>query len=259
MPLRKASELEQLLDERSGDLVGQGTDPGVAAADGATLVMVEAALGRDRLVRSADGFVTRRAHERFALADLERLAQQEPQRLSPNVLLRPVVESALLPTVAYVAGPGELRYLPLCRPIYESLGVVPQLPVPRWSGILVEHRVDRVLEKFGATLDELLQHGRALESRVVRSQLPSEAVATLERLRAELTAGFDTLAEVARTIDPTIEKTIQNIGKQALSGTQDVERKLVQHLREAFRGRAEPGGTGPDRGASRWQSPRNGC
>jgi bacillithiol biosynthesis cysteine-adding enzyme BshC len=230
--LRQASELEQLLNERSGDLMGQGTDPGVVAADGATLVMVEAALGRDRLVRSADGFVTRRAHQRFALADLEHLAQQEPQRLSPNVLLRPVVESALLPTVAYVAGPGELRYLPLCRPIYKSLSVVPQQPVPRWSGILVEHRVDRILEKFGATLDELLQPGRALESRVVRSQLPSEAEATLERLRTELTAGFDTLAEVARTIDPTIEKTVQNIGKQALSGTQDVERKLVQHLRK---------------------------
>jgi uncharacterized protein YllA (UPF0747 family) len=193
---------------------------------------VEAALGRDRLVRTDGGFVTRRGHERFELADLERLVQEEPQRLSPNVLLRPVVESALLPTVAYVAGPGELRYLPLCRPLYERLGVVPQLPVPRWSGILVEHRVDRVLEKFGATLEELLQPGRALESRVVRSQLPSETIAILERLRGELAAGYDTLANVARAIDPTIEKTIQNAGKQAQGGTQDVERKLVQHLRK---------------------------
>jgi len=230
--LRKASDIERLLDQRSGDLAGQGTDPGVAAADGATLVMVEAALGRDRLVRTDGGFVTRRGHERFELADLERLVQEEPQRLSPNVLLRPVVESALLPTVAYVAGPGELRYLPLCRPLYERLGVVPQLPVPRWSGILVEHRVDRVLEKFGATLEELLQPGRALESRVVRSQLPSETIAILERLRGELAAGYDTLANVARAIDPTIEKTIQNAGKQAQGGTQDVERKLVQHLRK---------------------------
>jgi bacillithiol biosynthesis cysteine-adding enzyme BshC len=230
--LRKASDIERLLDQRSGDLAGQGTDPGVAAADGATLVMVEAALGRDRLVRTDGGFVTRRGHERFELADLERLVQEEPQRLSPNVLLRPVVESALLPTVAYVAGPGELRYLPLCRPLYERLGVVPQLPVPRWSGILVEHRVDRVLEKFGATLEELLQSGRALESRVVRSQLPSETIAILERLRGELAAGYDTLANVARAIDPTIEKTIQNAGKQAQGGTQDVERKLVQHLRK---------------------------
>jgi Uncharacterized protein conserved in bacteria (DUF2317). len=71
-----------------------------------------------------------------------------------------------------------------------------------------------------------------LESRVVRSQLPSETTAILERLRGELAAGYDTLANVARTIDPTIEKTIQNVGKQAQSGTQDVERKLVQHLRK---------------------------
>jgi len=74
--LRKAADIERLLDERSGDLVGQGTDPGVAAADGATLVMVEAALGRDRLVRTDGGFVTRRAHQPFGFADLERLAQR---------------------------------------------------------------------------------------------------------------------------------------------------------------------------------------
>ena len=100
--------------------------------------------------------MTRRSRERFDLAALQRIAAAEPERLSPNVLLRPVIESALLPTVAYLAGPGELRYLALTPPVYERMRIPRQLALPRWSGILVEPRVDRVLQKFNIELDDLL-------------------------------------------------------------------------------------------------------
>ena len=63
--------------------------------------------------------------------------------------------SALLPTVAYLGGPGELRYLAITPPIYQHLEVHRQRPLPRWSGVLVEPRVDRVLDKFDITLDDL--------------------------------------------------------------------------------------------------------
>jgi bacillithiol biosynthesis cysteine-adding enzyme BshC len=230
--LRRARELEDVLDQKSAELAGQGTDPGVAAADGATLVMLESALGRDRLVRDTSGFVTRRGQERFALGDLEAIAARDPQRLSPNVLLRPVVESAILPTVAYVAGPGELRYLPLAAPLYQRLEVVPQLPVPRWSGVLVEQKVDRTLQKFGADLEELMVPGQALENRVVLSQLPDDSREALAALRAALERGYEALARGARAIDPTIEKTIVNLGHQAQAGTQEAERRLVSHLKK---------------------------
>ena len=87
-------------------------------------------------MRAGDGFRTRRGGETYSTADLAAIAAAEPERLSPNVLLRPVVESAVLPTVAYVAGPGELRYLALTPPVYAALGVDRQLPVPRWSGLV---------------------------------------------------------------------------------------------------------------------------
>jgi uncharacterized protein YllA (UPF0747 family) len=193
--------------------------------------MLEGKQGRDRLVAADGAFVTRRGRERFSLDDLAAIARREPTRLSPNVLLRPVVESALLPTVSYLGGPAELRYLAFTPPVYRRLGVERQRPLPRWSGVLVEPRVDRVLEKFGIGLADLLEPSGSVEARLVRSQLPGAALEALAAIRAAVEEGYATLEQSASGIDPTLVRPIQSTRHQALAGSQEIEKKLVQHLK----------------------------
>jgi bacillithiol biosynthesis cysteine-adding enzyme BshC len=226
-----ARELDRDLEQRAEELRLAGADPGVAVGDGATLVMLEGAQGRDRLMIEEGGFITRRGRERFDLAALQNIAATEPQRLSPNVLLRPVLESALLPTVAYLAGPGELNYLALTPPVYERMRIPRQLALPRWSGILVEPRVDRVLQKFNIELSDLLSPAGALEAKLVRSQLSEEAVHAIEQLRSALETGYESLGRSAAQIDPTLVRPVQGAKNQGLSGVHDIERKLMQHLK----------------------------
>lgn len=230
--LQHHNRLDQALVERDKALKAAGRDPGVTVGDGATLVMFEGRLGRDRLAAGPAGFLTRRGHEELSLADVKRFAKEDPGRFSPNVLLRPAIESAILPTAAYMAGPGELRYLMLAESIYAPLGLVRQPALPRWSGILIDARTDRVLEKFGATLPELLEPGQKLEARVVRQQLPVEAVAGLEHLRNAIQTDYEAVARAAFAVDPTIERPIRNLARQALQGTEDAEKRLVSHLKK---------------------------
>jgi bacillithiol biosynthesis cysteine-adding enzyme BshC len=226
----RAGELDAALARRAGALREAGADPGVAVGDGAALVLLEGRDGRDRLVPGAAGWTLRRSGERFDRGALEGVAAAEPTRLSPNVLLRPVVERALLPTVAYVAGPGELRYLPLAAPLYDRLGLVPQRPVPRWSGLVVEAQADRVAAKFGATLEELMADGAALERRVVRDDLPEAARRALDRLRETSGREFGTLAEVAAEVDPTLVRSLGGLARRTGWAVDRAERKLVAHL-----------------------------
>ena len=230
--LERSERLDRVLAERHARLSAEGRDPGVTVGDGATLVMFEGLQGRDRLVARSPGFQSRRSQEQLSLAEVERFAAQEPGRFSPNVLLRPAIESALLPTVAYLAGPGEMRYLALAEAVYPILDIPRQKPLPRWSGIMVDARVDRVLEKYKATLEELMEPGQRLEARVVRDQLPAEARQALEGLRAAIATGYEVLARTAAAIDPTIEKPIRNLANQAATGMQDAEKKLVNHLKK---------------------------
>jgi bacillithiol biosynthesis cysteine-adding enzyme BshC len=229
--LEHAAAIDADLERRSEALGDTARTSGVMVGDGAALVMLEGKQGRDRLVASDGSFITRRGREGFTLDQLAAIAAREPTRLSPNVLLRPVVESALLPTVAYLGGPAELRYLAFTPPVYQRLGVERQRPLPRWSGVLVEPRVDRVLEKFGIELGDLLDPSGALEARLVRSQLPGEAVDALHRIRAAAEEAYAALERTASAIDPTLVRPIQGARHQALAGAGEVEKKLVQHLK----------------------------
>ncbi|MHB1328191.1 MAG: bacillithiol biosynthesis cysteine-adding enzyme BshC [Gemmatimonadales bacterium] len=226
--VRRAGELDGLLVRRAEQLSDAGHPVSVKVGDGATLVFVEGAAGRDRLRIDGNAVVARRSGERYSEAELAALAQAEPERFSPNVLLRPVMESVLLPTVAYVGGPGELRYLRLAEVLYPALGAHRQIPVPRWSGVLVEPRVNRTAEKFGLTVAELVAGDDSLEQRVLKSLSPEDFDPAFAAVREAVTTGFERIAAVARQIDVTLEKPVQSGQNSALGQIADLEKRLLQ-------------------------------
>jgi len=185
-------------------------------ADGYTPVFIEARQGRDRLQRDGAGFVTRRSGERFTRTELERVAVEAPERLSPNVLLRPVVEAALLPTVAYAAGPAELKYLQDAVPLYDAL---------------VEGRVEKLMERHGIDLAAFDGKPGELEARLVRHELPPETVATLAALKSDIEQQYGRLLQSVVQIDPTLERTVESARNAALSGAQTIEKKVVASLK----------------------------
>ena len=226
-----SADLDRDLGRRAVELVDEGRDPGIAVGDGATLVMLDGPGGRDRLVRDGDGFATRRGGERFTMAELQAIAAADPARLSANVLLRPVVESALLPTVAYCAGPGELRYLPLAQPVFERMRVHRPAPTPRWSGVIVDAHVDRALARFGISLDALLDPGADVLAHAAREHLPASATAAIAGLRTDVAARYAELRAGAAAIDPTLVRPVEGAERRALDGLSRVEAKLVRNLK----------------------------
>lgn len=229
--IHESDALEAQLQPLAATLAARGADPGVSLGDGATLVMLEGAGGRDRMRRAGDTVVTRRGRERLTLAEVSAIAAAEPERLSPNVLLRPVVESALLPTVAYAAGPGELKYLALTPPIYQHLQITRQQPVPRWSGLMVEPRVDRILGKFNLELGDLMGPAGAAEAKVVREAMPEELAAALRRLQHTLEREYGIIEEGAVAVDPTLQRPVESAKGGARTTLEKVEKKLLQHLK----------------------------
>ena len=187
--LRQAMPLAEALAGRSGALVAAGFRPQVAEVAGLSLVF-----------RVHDGERRRiRAAEARTVADAA-----SPDGLSPNVLLRPVVERALLPTAAYVAGPAELAYFAQTGAVADALEVERPLAVPRWSCTIIEPHVERILDRFGLRIDEL-RDPHAVETRLARQALPEQTARALARLRDAVGKSIAELAaDAERIVSPAV-------------------------------------------------------
>lgn len=84
-----------------------------------------------------------------------KLAGLEPERLSCSVVTRPLAQDRLLPTLAYVAGPGELAYYAQLREVYHLLGQTMPVLLPRWGVTLIEPEQQQVMERWQLTPGEL--------------------------------------------------------------------------------------------------------
>ena len=230
--LEEAAALDERLRIRAEELETAGRSVVVSTQAGNTLVMVDGDLGRDRLIIDGSDFVTRRSDEKWTLEALRDLAASDPERLSANVLLRPVLEAALLPTLAYVAGPGELAYFPQTAPVFDTLGVTPQRFVARWSARIIEARVRKTLDRYDLTPEDLTAPEGQLEARLVQDAMPSDAVGALERLRSVVDDEFLTLVAGGKQIDQTLQKPIEHARNQMKSGLDHVEKKMISRLKQ---------------------------
>jgi uncharacterized protein YllA (UPF0747 family) len=135
--------------------------------------------------------------------------------LSPNVLLRPVVQDALLPTASYVGGPAEIAYLAQAGAIYDVLNV-PMPPVfPRISATLVEPPVARILKKYDLGVEDVFSGENVLRSRMVSQTHDAEI---FDEVRGEIEAQAErlrpVLGEVDQTLNGALDNSIQKIRHQ---------------------------------------------
>lgn len=208
-------------------------DHRVAVDPSHTLVFLETDQGRDRLVIDDQGFRTRRGGQSFDRDGLLALLDSEPQRFSANVLLRPVVEAALLPTVAYVAGPGELRYLrDQASTVYPLLGVSPQPPLPRWGGVVIDHVSERLMSRLGVTVEQVIGDDGSLGRDIVRSDFPESIDTALDRLRQTIDEVADGLAGDGAGIDGVLPRAIESRRRRLQFVTSDLDALLARHHRK---------------------------
>lgn len=229
--LREHAGLSSAIVTRQLELAQSGRDPGIDHDAGATLVMLDGPDGRDRLVRGGDGFQLRRAGTKLAMADLEQIASESPERLSANVLLRPVLESQLLASVAYCAGPGELRYLALATAVFQALAIPQPAPVPRWSGLIVDSYADRMVDKFGVTIDELRDPHHDVLARAAADRMPASLSAAFRQLRAVAASEFGLVADEAAAIAAPLRRSATGSQRRVDFEVGRLERRLIRSLK----------------------------
>jgi uncharacterized protein YllA (UPF0747 family) len=172
--LSKAAEIARFVSQRNQEIEQAGFATQVQDVPGLSLVFSSASGGRKRVPIKA-------ARKQVVSDDM-----------GPNVLLRPVIERAILPTATYIGGPAEIAYFAQMSPIADTLGVPRPAIVPRWSCMIIEPQVEKILEKLHLVPEDL-RDPHEVESRVARSRLSKRILEELEATRALLDQRLDAL------------------------------------------------------------------
>jgi bacillithiol synthase len=222
---------ERLLAERTAELLSAGYHEQVAVQSGATQLFIHTERGRERLLHDGLARIARESGSRWDVSQLLDRLEREPESLSPNALMRPVVEAGVFPTIAYVGGPAELAYLAQAQPLFGRFGIRAPVAVPRFSATLVEPRIARYLQRLGLDTDQLSTPRHTLLARIVREHLPSGLDTSLAALRRELVEGFSRVADHAGAIDPTLDGVVGSARNRALRQVAQMERRIEREFR----------------------------
>ena len=228
----RAERHERVLREATSGLEAAGYPGQVAILPHAANVFYHGPAGRERLVRVGESWAAREAKERFTPDELDARMRAEPGRFSPNVLLRPVVESAVFPTLAYVGGPGEIAYFAQVKPLFEAYDILPPVAFPRLSVRLVPAEVAEAQAALGVSEAELAAPLDELATGLARRRLDGAVQERLARLREVLVDGFGAVIDAAHAIDPNLDRAVGARRDRALLAVAAAEDKIVAHARK---------------------------
>jgi len=182
--------------------------------------------GGRRSVRQQDGsFIV--GEDRYPAAAFVQQATEKPAGFSPNVLLRPIVQDTLFPTICYVAGPNELAYLGQLRGVYGHFGVPMPLMYPRASATLVDSASARFLNRYRMPLEALQPQDEAALNELLKSQIPQAIEDSFAEASRTIEAQMSRVVEAIPALDPTLEGAARSTLSRMQHDLQTLHNKMI--------------------------------
>jgi bacillithiol biosynthesis cysteine-adding enzyme BshC len=223
---QQAPDLVSALVERSGELESAGYHAQVLVEKDASLLFLLRGNKRLALRWKDHKFVSREGE--IDASDLPALAHS----LSPNALLRPVLQDYLLPTAAYVAGPAEIAYFAQSSVLYQAL--LGRMPVifPRNSFTLLDARAEKMMALNQLRLPDLLAHQEQVKGRIAARLVPNHLTGEFARIEQSVSDSLAKLQSDLQAFDPTLlassQKSASKILYQLRKLRQKTERETLR-------------------------------
>ncbi|MEM0961501.1 MAG: bacillithiol biosynthesis cysteine-adding enzyme BshC [Bacteroidota bacterium] len=150
----------------------------------------------------------RGTEEAMSASEFEQLVRQSPESISPNVVLRPLLQDTLLPTAAYVAGPGEAAYFAQLEPVYEAFDVPMPVIEPRLSLTIVDPGVAKVLDRYDLDLAAIRADVDALWRRLALDASDVDLEHAFGAARGSLDSVFESLTPDVTAVDTELARAL---------------------------------------------------
>ncbi|MFK7972659.1 MAG: bacillithiol biosynthesis cysteine-adding enzyme BshC [Bacteroidia bacterium] len=188
--------------------------------------------GRDRILKRGDDFGIDGRETIISKAEMEALVQNQPERFSPNVILRPLYQEYILPNLAYTGGWGELAYWMQLKGVFEATDTPFPLLLPRFSATMFTQKQQADWEALGFSLADIKTEEHMLFRQYMPNVWDDEQYKALTESVQE---AFDALGEYIGTESKTLPRSV--IGQQVKTTRffKNMEKKLHRLKRDQNR------------------------
>lgn len=187
---------------------------------------------RERIVRVGDVWKVLHLPVEFTETSLLKELEEHPERFSPNVILRGMLQETILPNIAFIGGGGEIAYWLELQPLFDHYRVPYPILILRNSFLLTDGNAQQRLQKLGLTVTDLFEDIEDLVNRFVQKH--TNAALVLKDEYAAIERLFDDLEFKARSIDVTLEASVGAERTRAVKSIGKLEHKFLKAEKKKF-------------------------
>lgn len=184
---------------------------------------------RARIEKQNDNYLVVGTDKKFTAQQLEQLIDTNPEKISPNVVLRPLYQQHILPNIAYVGGPGELAYWLQYKTMFTQFNITYPVLVPRTFITVIEKNIKTKLQKLNFTEVDIFKDEQDL---IKEFQINENAIFDLEEDKKNIDLIFNNINAKINTIDKTLSATVNAEQQKALTSLDVLTAKANKALKQ---------------------------
>jgi bacillithiol biosynthesis cysteine-adding enzyme BshC len=176
--------------------------------------------------REGNRFALRNSKRRFEQEELMKILFENPENFSPNVVLRPLCQDYLLPTIAYIGGPSEVSYFAQLKPAYEHYDITMPIIYPRASVSLVESKINKFLKNYEINFEDIFDHKKLL-SKVVEKISEVKIEDEFSKFYDDINRVFYDMKNMTANVDKTLLNTVDSQKEKVIQSLEIFKSKLT--------------------------------
>jgi bacillithiol synthase len=180
-----------------------------------------------------DQFVGKSGRVAFTKQELLEIATANPEKLSNNVVTRPLMQEWLFPTLAFIAGPGEIAYWAELKLVFEHFQIKMPPIVPRLNITFLDRSVETDLTELGLNLAHVLQRGCSQEKQQFIDGIKDKEVEALfHQVKEQLLGQYRMIEEKTNGLDTGLVPLVKKNEKIVMKEINFMESKLQESVRQ---------------------------
>ena len=187
---------------------------------------------RERIVKVKDKFITHDSRLTFSEKEILKELESNPERFSPNVILRGIFQETILPNIVYIGGGGEIAYWLQLKDLFENYRVPYPVLLLRNSFLIVEKKWQEKIVKLGFNVEDFFQTEQELMNRLVARE--SKNGIKLNGNFSDAEQLYETLKKQAVAVDSTLAQHVEALKTQSIYRLQELEKKMLRAEKRKF-------------------------